>query len=496
MTIKQIIFGIALVGFGIALGWFVFSEPKAATADAGSPAAVDFTCAMHPHIHSPKPGDCPLCGMELTPGSSTQKAMNANEVMLSLEALRVAQVQTTAASTKIPAREIELLGRAAADLEKTATQALQVGGRLEQLYVQSVGQRVAAGQAIAELYSPELLSAQQEFLSASKNKQAYPEIYQAAYQRLLSMQMAKIDIDKLEKQGKANATQTIRASAGGIATSVFARRGEYLAAGSPLFQLGDLSTLWGVFDVYENDLAFLKIGDWLDISSPSLPAQAFRAKIEQIEPALNSASKIGSVRVSLKNTNGALRPEMQLSAVASIRPALPEGSLAVPSTAVLWTGKRSLVYVRTASSSGQSFALREIGLGYTAGGYSIVTSGLQEGEEVVSQGVFAVDAAAQLDGRASMLNQPDAADLKDAQFKAYGLCEMCKERIEQAALSSTGVKKAEWDDKTGLLHIKYSGAESAVRAASAAIAKMGHDTEFDKAINPTYESLPGCCQYR
>ena len=199
--------------------------------------------------------------------------------------------------------------------------------------------------------------------------------------------------------------------------------------------------------------------------------------------------------------------------------------IVVPQTAVLWTGKRSIVYVRQPDASTPTFLMREVELGPSLGNAYVILKGLSEGEEVVTNGVFSIDASAQLEGKQSMMNnagetQPmnghaghtmgghgghtthKASDTQSetagehAMFGVKGSCDMCKQRIETAAKSVNGVLSAHWDKEKQMIHLQYDPSKTSVDAISKAIAKVGHDTDTDKADQTVYDQLPGCCKYR
>jgi Cu(I)/Ag(I) efflux system membrane fusion protein len=174
--------------------------------------------------------------------------------------------------------------------------------------------------------------------------------------------------------------------------------------------------------------------------------------------------------------------------------------LVVPKSAVLWTGKRSIVYVKQPGMDLPTFKLREIELGEPLGSEYVVLSGLKNGEEIVTNGAFSIDASAQLEGKSSMMNNDmgtkHATSQQHAMLVVHGLCDMCKERIEKAAKSVSGVSDATWNSETNMLHLNYEESKTSLNAISKAIANVGHDTEKDKADDKVYNALPGCCKYR
>jgi Cu(I)/Ag(I) efflux system membrane fusion protein len=185
--------------------------------------------------------------------------------------------------------------------------------------------------------------------------------------------------------------------------------------------------------------------------------------------------------------------------------------LVIPRSAVLWTGKRSIVYVKQPGVDEPVFRIRTIELGPMLGNSYVVADGLADGEEIVTEGAFSVDAAAQLEGKPSMMNTEQGSvssgkqysekvsvknTVVEAQFKVSGNCDMCRERIESSAKSVTGVLKAEWNRTDKIIHIQLDPAKTNVEAIEKAIAKVGHDTERFRASDEVYKVLPECCLYR
>jgi Cu(I)/Ag(I) efflux system membrane fusion protein len=178
--------------------------------------------------------------------------------------------------------------------------------------------------------------------------------------------------------------------------------GDHVAEGAVLYEVANLSSVWVQFDAYESDLAFLKVGDALQFSVQSVPGKVFSAKIRFIDPVLDAAGRVARVRVEVPNVDGRLKPEMYANAVVHARLDAAKDKLVIPRSAVLWTGKRSVVYLKT--GEGQ-FCMQEIELGPALGNSYVVLSGLDEGAEIVTDGAFNVDAAAQLEGKPSMMGR-------------------------------------------------------------------------------------------
>jgi membrane fusion protein, copper/silver efflux system len=182
-------------------------------------------------------------------------------------------------------------------------------------------------------------------------------------------------------------------------------KGDYVTKGSVLFEIVDLSNIWIFFDAYESDLPFLRTGQRVTFSAASIPGKEFTSSISFIDPLINPQTRTASVRAEVNNPQQILKPEMFVNGRILASLSLNKKSLVIPNTSLLWTGKRSIVYVKVPNSEFPAFEMREIILGASLGGYYIVESGLTEGEEIVTNGLFAIDAAAQLSGNYSMMNR-------------------------------------------------------------------------------------------
>jgi len=472
-----------------------------------------WTCSMHPNIRMDKPGKCPICAMDLillNSGSSSQS--DAMAIHLTKEAAQLANVQTSVVSRQNPEKEVRLYGKVQTDERLLQNQVAHISGRVEKLLVNFTGEPVRKGQKLAMIYSPELVTAQQELLEAAKTKQTQPEIYEAAKEKLSQWKLTYAQISAIENSGKIQANIEVESSTSGIVTARRVNTGDYVSQGSVLFEVSDLSRVWILFDAYESDLPFLKNGDQIDFTIQAMPGTAFSGKVKFIDPVIDPVNRVAKVRVEIGNPGGKLKPEMFATGIVKSNLAEYKDQLVIPASAVLWTGKRSVVYVKQAGDEA-IFHLREIELGPKLGESYVITDGLSDGEEIVTQGAFSVDAAAQLEGKPSMMNQEgnvvssehnhgemssgQSAGASDhVQFKVSGNCEMCKERIETAAKSVSGVASAEWNSETKLLHLNFDGGKTNIDNIQKAIAQSGHDTEKFKAPDNVYKELPECCLYR
>jgi Cu(I)/Ag(I) efflux system membrane fusion protein len=391
---------------GIILGWIIFrSSGKNITAPAQQVASNQiWTCSMHPQIRMHEPGKCPICGMNLIPLKQNDEAYDSLAVYLTPEAAQLANVMTSKVTRQNPVMEVRLYGKVQADERMIQSQTAHIPGRIENLFVSYTGESVKKGQALADLYSPELITAQQELIEAARTRQSQPEIYQAAREKLMHWKLSEDQIDNILQSGMTQHDFRITSNTSGIVTRKFVNNGDHVAEGTPLYEVADLSSVWVMFDAYETDLFFLKPGDAVSFFIQALPGMNFSGKIEFIDPVIDPVTRVAKVRVEYNNEKGLLKPEMFATGLIKTNAGYYGKDLVIPKSAVLWTGTRSIVYVKKQGTE-PVFSMREVTLGPMVGNSYVITAGLKEGEEIVTQGTFSVDAAAQLDGKPSMMSQ-------------------------------------------------------------------------------------------
>lgn len=509
---KYVLAGIfALVG--LILGWLIFHSPKGDPHLSHNTEVEDtsqiWTCSMHPQIRMNAPGKCPICAMDLIVVSRSNKTTDLNAIHLTKEAAALANVLTSKVERSNPTQNLRLYGKVKTDERKLQSQVAHIAGRIEQLMVNYTGEAVSQGQTLAILYSPQLVTAQQELLEAARSKTSQPDIYEAIKEKLRQLKLTPQQIDRIEQTGKVQSTVELVSNTSGIVTAMQVSKGDYVTAGAVLYQIADLSNLWVQFEAYEADLPFLSRGDELTFTVQAITGQQFTGRIAFIDPVIDPQTRTAKVRVEINNRDAKLKPEMY--ATASVKSQIKEyqGNIVIPRTAVLWTGKRSIVYVRQPETDEPIFLLREVELGPMLGDSYVIINGLTEGEEIVTQGTFSIDAAAQLEAKPSMMNhtgtvQPQAemqtdekhTDKKRETFAVQGLCDMCRDRIEAAALSIKGVNSAKWNADTKKLEVVFMTDAVKIIDIHRVIAAVGHDTELVKATDKSYNTLPDCCKYR
>lgn len=366
-----------------------------------------WTCSMHPQIMQPEPGDCPICGMDLIPAEASAEGLAVNQIKMTENAMALANIETTIVGNLIEGNNdgvISLSGKIAANEEKNAIQASYFDGRLEKLNVSFEGQEVKRGQLLATIYSPNLVAAQQELITAATLKESQPDLYKAVRNKLKLWKLSESQIDNIEATGKVSENFPLYATVSGTVAMVMAAEGDYLKQGQPILKVSNLNSVWAEFDAYENQISQFKKGQKIKVTTSAYPNKEYDAVISFIDPVLNNSTRTVTVRTTLNNNQNLFKPGMFVSGKIKGTVQAAEESLNIPASAVLWTGERSLVYVKP-NPNEAIFEMREVTVGLRVGDNFTVTSGLENGEEIVTNGTFTVDAAAQLQGKKSMMNK-------------------------------------------------------------------------------------------
>lgn len=364
---------------------------------------------MDPQVKQPKPGKCPKCGMDLIKmekGMTPSSDIDPDAVMFSDEALALANVETIVVGSASADKEIRLFGKIEPDQRMQQSQSAYVAGRIERLTISAVGDVVSKGQTLAVIYSPELYTAEQELVSALNATSNLSPLVDAAVEKLRLLNIPQSQIDEVIKNKKVSPYVELKANTNGAVVKKQVEQGDYVKQGQPLLQIANLGHVWAVFQAYESDLPFIHKGQQVQFTAEALPGETFTGRVTFIDPVLNGKTRTAGIRVEMANGSGRFKPEMLLvgNVAASMQHYADEGVI-IPKSAVLWTGKRSVVYVKDDVEEQPTFLLRQITLGPSLPDGYVVLDGLAEGEEIVTNGAFAIDAAAQLDGKRSMMNQ-------------------------------------------------------------------------------------------
>jgi Cu(I)/Ag(I) efflux system membrane fusion protein len=361
--------------------------------------SVTYTCSMHPQITQDAPGSCPICGMALIEKDQNTSGTDPSTLSFTEEALSLMNVETFTVGQSVgSSTSKKLSGRIQVDETTVFDQTAKYSGRVERLLVHSNGEMIRKGQKIAEIFSPEIYKAQKELLVAAGSKNSQPQYYQAVREKLRIMKFSDQWINALESRGEAQAYFDLVAEMDGTIIDLAVSEGDAVKKGQVLYRSADLSKVWAQLDGYENNLESVSVGQRVLLKSPNLSMFSSEGTISFIDQVINEKTRTYNIRVEVSNENKTLKPGMFIR--ATLEPTNSRG-LQLPASAVLWTGKRSLVYVQNASSS---FELREVEVGQEDSEFYTVLSGLSKGESVVVDGAFQIDASAQLRGLESMMS--------------------------------------------------------------------------------------------
>ena len=405
--------GIAIL-IGLLFGWLIFggnSTPEtkvetAVTEDHEHKEGTIWTCSMHPQIRETKPGKCPICGMTLIPLKNDDGGddISPDAVVLTGSAMKIAEVETSVIEKRVPYKLVILPGMVKPDERRIHELTAHFPGRIEKLNVNFTGQKVRKGEVLATIFSPDLVTAQKELFESLKYKESNPQFYRAARNKFKLWLFTEEQIDGIIEAGEVQFYFDILSPGSGTVTKRNVALGDHVMEGVSMFQIIDLTHLWVEFDAYESDIPWIRVGSKVDITIKSVPGRIFKSRVTFIDPVLNLQTRTTIVRTELDNKHDLLRPGMFAQGRIQSKLARTKEAILVPKSAVLWTGKRSVVYVKEDHGETFAFHYREITLGEDAGDYYVVLEGLQPGEEVVTNGAFKIDAAAQLKGNQSMMN--------------------------------------------------------------------------------------------
>ena len=462
---------IASVFFALGYGIHSLKNRSAASSQPSiSESRTVWTCSMHPQIREEKPGKCRLCKMDLIPITSGDEGDESEHgdrmISFSPEAVKLMEIQTSLVERKEISHEVKLVGKIALDETRTKTITAWVPGRIDRLFVDFTGIQVSKGDHMVELYSPDLITAQAEFLQAIESiktldgstelvSRSIRQTLEAAREKLRLLGLTEQQITDIEKASKPLDQLTVYAPIGGVVIDKKASEGMYVKTGTPIYTIADMSTLWVLLDVYESQLPWVQYGRDVEFTTESWPGETFKGRISFVSPILDDKTRTVKVRAVVENVTGKLKPNMLVHALVTV-PVTEQGPqavvslagkwicpmhgeivedtsgqcaicqmdlvpaktlghgvqtdgqmpLVVPATAVLVTGRKlekGVVYVQVEGADKPTFIGREVTLGPRAGDYYVVLSGLMEAERVVTNGNFKIDSEMQIQAKPAMM---------------------------------------------------------------------------------------------
>lgn len=416
-----------------------------------------WTCSMHPQIKLPHPGKCPICFMDLIPLESSSGGTadaDLTHYTMSKAAKKLAEVETEVVKREPAKVIVRMVGMVSEDETRVAALTARVDGRLDEIYVNFTGVMVNVGDPMVKIWSPTLIKSQVELFETMKTDEEDPGVIRGAEEKLLQLGLTKEQIDRIRQQKKPDLYVTLRAPISGIVAKKNALLGQFVKEGQDMYIINDLSRVWIKLDAYETDMPWVRYGENVKFTTPSVPGQTFSGKVLFIDPMLTTTTRSVKIRVEANNPDLLLKPGMFVTAELEaevdakgrviksewagkficpvhpsdtpssdpgicpdskmqLRPASaygyaddksPELPLLIPATAPLITGKRALVYVEIPNTDQPTYEGREVVLGPRAGDKYVVYSGLKEGERVVTKGNFKIDSAMQILAKPSMMS--------------------------------------------------------------------------------------------
>ena len=455
---------IAALGLAQRTGWFSPSSVPTTVPGAPSSEEATYTCPMHPQIRQPESGRCPICGMELVPATASGgEDLDELSVRIDPAQRRLANIETAPTERNTVNATIRSVGAIAIDESRMATIASYTQGRIERLFADYTGVQVADGDHLAVVYSPELYSAQVDYLESKKTvaklstatldvvRTAHQRLAENSRQRLIELGMTTEQLATLDKTGSAKSRLTIYTPIAGTVIEKMAVEGKYVDAGEPIYRIADLSTVWLMLQLYPEDASRIRFGQRVKAEIQSLPGESFEGRVAFIDPTVDPRQRTVGVRVEFLNEDRRLRPgdyataniflpigetgEVYDSELAgrwispmhpqiirdepgpcpicgmdlvptsrfgySAEPVEQPESLTVPRSAVLMAGTNSVVYVEVEPGR---FEIRPVTLGPILRDRVVILKGLRAGEQVATAGNFLIDSQMQLAGKPSLID--------------------------------------------------------------------------------------------
>jgi Cu(I)/Ag(I) efflux system membrane fusion protein len=363
-----------------------------------------YVCPMHPWIKSDHPDKCTICGMSLVARSASDAAaLPAGTIALRPSQITTIGVATTTVTRQPLVRTLRVSGRVEDDITRHRVLSARVPGRIEKLNINYTGQPVVKGEAIATIYSAEMLTAQRTYVEHLGAGKVFPPSEIAGVrEKLLVLGLTAEDIADLEKDRQPSALVVVRAPADGTVVDRFAYEGQYVAAGDRIVETGDFTKMWFLFDVYEPDMALIQVGQLVDVTTDAIPGETITEPISFIDPNFNEATRSTKARVQLNDIHFQVDDQhlyMPHRVVATGRVRLPAPVvIALPKSAILDSGTGPVAYVEL---GGGGYERRKLVLGRRGDDLVEVIMGVNAGDKVVTRAALLLDAQAQFEAPAA-----------------------------------------------------------------------------------------------
>ena len=453
---------IVLLGVGQRIGWIRSGSLNMAV-PSNSSANEIFTCPMHPQIRQPYLGRCPICGMALVPATSSGADLDQLAVRIEPAQRRLAHIMTAEVTEHPVSTTIRTIGAIQIDESRQSTIASYIDGRVERLFADYTGVEVEKGDHLAVVYSPQLYSAQVEYVESKRTlekssgaglasvREAQTKLVANSRQRLVELGMTEEQLTELETSNDPKSRLTVFSPIGGTVIEKLAEEGKYITAGEPIYRIANLSTVWLMLELYPEDASRIRFGQVVQAELTSMPGQTLIGRVAFIDPRVDPSNRTVGVRVEFKNDKGELRPGDYAQASIEVpigpqgevydeqlagkwispmhpqvirdepgdcpicgmklvpttrygyvdQPVAQPSSVVVPRSAVLMAGEHSVVYVETEPGR---FELRSVTLGPILKNEAIILQGLKPDEMVATSGNFLIDSQMQLAGKPSLID--------------------------------------------------------------------------------------------
>lgn len=441
---KQIVVTALLaVLLGLAVGYWLAEQPSHMKMDIEELESSDqekvlyWRNPMNPMITSPVFTQDEM-GMDYIPVyAEADKPLNEPSGSVSITANTVQNIGVRSAIVRRQSlsREVHALGRVTYDERRLTRLHPKTEGWIEELYIDKTGEQVGVDTMLLSIYSPKLVSSQQEYLLALKNWQSLKEspyaeirsgaeaLMESARERLELLDVPQHQLADLQQYQKIEKNLHIHSPFSGVVMNVGARKGQYVTPQTELYMLADLSKVWVIVDIYEDELPWVSVGDPAEMRVTARPGQLFEGKLTYVYPFMEAQTRTVKVRLEFDNPGLVLKPDMFADVV--VHSGQNRQALVVPSEAIIRSGHREQVFVQRSVGK---FEPREVRLGLSASGYTEILQGVEEGEQVVTSSQFLIDSESKLrEATAKMLQaaeMPAAHDMSAMDMKEMGSDEM------------------------------------------------------------------------